>query len=164
MKVEGSIKVVQGPDLNPIEISWEELDRKVREVVPTSEVDLWKKLFEAWDNTRYLDQANCLHEWSRISQLEKMLNSFFALSKVSLLHCPLFGLKMLRTVPDGSSRGSSLTSRVGYLSLRRRLPHRWLQLVVKYPHRFSFPEVTSSKQSPLRFKRALAVPGGSSVY
>lgn len=40
----------QSPDLNPIELLWEELDRRVRNLKPTSLPDLWKCLKEAWDN------------------------------------------------------------------------------------------------------------------
>lgn len=38
----------QSPDLNPIELLWEELDRRVREVCPSSAGDLWHKLQDAW--------------------------------------------------------------------------------------------------------------------
>lgn len=40
----------QSPDLNPIELLWEELDRRVRELQPTSAADLWKILQECWEN------------------------------------------------------------------------------------------------------------------
>lgn len=52
LEAEGSIKVMewppQSPDLNPIELLWEELDREVRKSPPTSQADMWKKLQEAW--------------------------------------------------------------------------------------------------------------------
>ena len=38
----------QSPDLNPIELLWEELDRKVRKTCPTSETHLWEILQKAW--------------------------------------------------------------------------------------------------------------------
>lgn len=38
----------QSPDLNPIELLWDQLDRQVRKRCPTSQEDLWKKLQEEW--------------------------------------------------------------------------------------------------------------------
>lgn len=40
----------QSPDLNPIELLWEELDRKVRDRCPSSQEDMWKALQESWNN------------------------------------------------------------------------------------------------------------------
>lgn len=40
----------QSPDLNPIELLWEELDRRVRNLKPTSLPGLWNCLKEAWSN------------------------------------------------------------------------------------------------------------------
>lgn len=40
----------QSPDLNPIELLWEELDRAVRKSQPTSLRDLWKILKTEWTN------------------------------------------------------------------------------------------------------------------
>lgn len=49
---EGSITIMkwppQSPDLNPIELLWEELDREVRKAPPTSTDNMWNKLQEAW--------------------------------------------------------------------------------------------------------------------
>jgi len=38
----------QSPDLNPIELLWDELDRRVRKVCPTSQEHLWEILQKAW--------------------------------------------------------------------------------------------------------------------
>lgn len=38
----------QSPDLNPIELLWEELDRKVRDACPSSQEDLWRILQDSW--------------------------------------------------------------------------------------------------------------------
>ena len=38
----------QSPDLNPIELLWEVLDRKVRQKCPTSKEHLWQILEESW--------------------------------------------------------------------------------------------------------------------
>lgn len=40
----------QSPDLNPIELLWEELDRRVRDLKPSSLSGLWECLQEAWNN------------------------------------------------------------------------------------------------------------------
>jgi len=41
---------LQSPDLNPIELLWDELDRKVRNECPTSKNHFWSILREAWNN------------------------------------------------------------------------------------------------------------------
>ena len=38
----------QSPDLNPIELLWEQLDRMVRNKCPSSQSNLWEVLQEAW--------------------------------------------------------------------------------------------------------------------
>jgi hypothetical protein len=38
----------QSPDLNPIELLWEHLDRMVRKKCPSSQSNLWEVLQEAW--------------------------------------------------------------------------------------------------------------------
>ena len=40
----------QSPDLNPIELVWNELDRKVKAKQPTSAAHRWQLLQEAWQN------------------------------------------------------------------------------------------------------------------
>ena len=40
----------QSPDLNPIELLWEELDRRVRKLNPTSASHLWTILQDSWKN------------------------------------------------------------------------------------------------------------------
>lgn len=40
----------QSPDLNPIELLWDELDRRVRKETPTSTAHLWNILQEQWNN------------------------------------------------------------------------------------------------------------------
>lgn len=40
----------QSPDLNPIELLWEELDRKVREKCPTSQAHMWQVIQDSWAN------------------------------------------------------------------------------------------------------------------
>ena len=38
----------QSPDLNPIALLWEQLDRMVRKECPSSQYNLWAVLQEAW--------------------------------------------------------------------------------------------------------------------
>lgn len=40
----------QSPDINPIELLWEELDRRVRDQCPSSESALWNTLQGCWNN------------------------------------------------------------------------------------------------------------------
>lgn len=40
----------QSPDLNPIELLWEEMDRQVRRHRPTSKPHLWNILKDCWEN------------------------------------------------------------------------------------------------------------------
>jgi transposase len=40
----------QSPDLNPIELLWEELDRNIHNCCPSSKEDMWKVLQESWNN------------------------------------------------------------------------------------------------------------------
>ncbi|KAJ8342452.1 hypothetical protein SKAU_G00323800, partial [Synaphobranchus kaupii] len=39
----------QSPDLNPIEMVWDELDRRVKEKQPTSAQHLWELLQDCWE-------------------------------------------------------------------------------------------------------------------
>ena len=39
----------QSPDLNPIELVWDELDRKVKAKQPTSATHLWELLQQCWE-------------------------------------------------------------------------------------------------------------------
>ena len=53
-KVTGDLNIMerqpQSPHLNPNELLWEELDRRVRDLKPTSLPGLLNCLNEAWDN------------------------------------------------------------------------------------------------------------------
>ncbi|MDW1631377.1 transposase, partial [Vibrio sp. Y176] len=50
---EGTLRMMtwpaQSPDLNPIELVWDELDRKVKNKQPTSAANLYEMLTEAWE-------------------------------------------------------------------------------------------------------------------
>ena len=48
----------QSPDLNPIELLWEQLDRMVRKKCPSSQSNLWEVLQKAWGeiSTDYLNK------------------------------------------------------------------------------------------------------------
>lgn len=49
----GELKIMkwppQSPDLNPIELLWDELDRQIRKLNPTSFDDLWEALQTSWN-------------------------------------------------------------------------------------------------------------------
>ena len=51
---DGHLKIMtwppQSPDLNPIELVWDKLDRRAKAKQPTSDVYLWKLLQESWKN------------------------------------------------------------------------------------------------------------------
>lgn len=70
MEQEGRISVMkwppQSPDLNPIELLWEELDREVRKSAPTSAKMLWEELQAAW--TR-IDPTTLVKLVERMSRL-----------------------------------------------------------------------------------------------
>lgn len=48
--VQNMIWPAQSPDLNPIELLWDELDRKVRESCPKSKPHLWTLLQTTWES------------------------------------------------------------------------------------------------------------------
>ena len=52
----------QSPDLNPIELLWEQLDRMVRKKCLSSQSNLWEVLQEAWGEI-YSDYLNKLTAW-----------------------------------------------------------------------------------------------------
>lgn len=60
----------QSPDLNPIELLWDEVERRVRELRPTSELDLWEKLQQVWNN---MDAATIDKLTNRMPALMKMV-------------------------------------------------------------------------------------------
>lgn len=51
---DGTLQILewppQSPDINPIELLWDEVDRQVRKVAPTSKADMWTALNDAWGN------------------------------------------------------------------------------------------------------------------
>lgn len=47
-KLEVMVWPPQSPDLNPIELLWDELDRAVRKIYPTSKTSLWSILQQEW--------------------------------------------------------------------------------------------------------------------
>lgn len=55
-KTQGVLEIMewppQSPDLNPIELLWEELDRQVRSHRPTSKTHLWQILEQYWHNIK----------------------------------------------------------------------------------------------------------------
>ena len=48
-KLENMEGTAQSPDLNPIELVWDELDRRVKAKQPTSATHLWELLQQTWE-------------------------------------------------------------------------------------------------------------------
>lgn len=63
----------QSPDLNPIELLWEELDRRVREQCPSSESVLWNILQDCWSN---ISQETIQKLTARMPRIVKMVIDF----------------------------------------------------------------------------------------
>lgn len=61
-EVQGVLKIMdwppQSPDVNPIELLWDEMDRQVRETTITSEKSMFENLKRVWDSLR----ATTLHK------------------------------------------------------------------------------------------------------
>uniref|UniRef100_A0A672IYI2 Transposase Tc1-like domain-containing protein n=1 Tax=Salarias fasciatus TaxID=181472 RepID=A0A672IYI2_SALFA len=62
-KLENMERPAQSPDLNPIELVWDEIDRRVKAKQPTSATHLWELLQQTWEE---------LSEDSLISVVERM--------------------------------------------------------------------------------------------
>jgi len=58
----------QSPDLNPIELLWDELDRRVRNECPTSKNHLWSILQEAWNNLSQVTIENLIERMPRVTR------------------------------------------------------------------------------------------------
>lgn len=67
---EGVLEVMewppQSPDLNPIELLWEELDRQARTMCPTSEKSMFDCLKAAWDNLEAVKLQKLVERLPRI--------------------------------------------------------------------------------------------------
>jgi hypothetical protein len=78
----------QSPDLNPIEMVWDELDRRVKEKHPTSAPHMWKYLQDCWKSIpgeAGWENAKSVQSWQRVDTLKNrkskiyfdLFNSFF---------------------------------------------------------------------------------------
>lgn len=56
----------QSPDLNPIELLWDELDRRVRKVCPTSKEHLWNILEREWTNIPHTVLSKLIERMPRV--------------------------------------------------------------------------------------------------
>lgn len=73
----------QSPDLNPIELLWEELDRRVRDSAPTSQSDLWRLLQEAWESLPAITLQKLVDRMPRLVEaVIKSKGGFFDETKV----------------------------------------------------------------------------------
>ena len=77
----------QSPDLNPIELLWEELDCDVRKKCPTSVNHLWAILQEAWSNISSQRLNKLTARMPRLCKTVIAANgSYFNESKISLCY------------------------------------------------------------------------------
>lgn len=56
----------QSPDLSPIELLWDELDRNVKKLMPNSSKDMWVKLKHEWNKIEFQKLENLLCRMPRI--------------------------------------------------------------------------------------------------
>lgn len=68
----GKLKVMtwppQSPDCNPIELLWDELDRKVRQECPTSKTQLWTLLQREWESISNQTLRKLIERMPRITR------------------------------------------------------------------------------------------------
>lgn len=73
MEKKNIIKIMiwppQSPDLNPIELLWDELDRSVRKSCPNTQNDLWKKLQKEWVKIKPDTLRKLLERMPRLCQM-----------------------------------------------------------------------------------------------
>ena len=73
----------QSPDLNPIEMLWDHLDREVRKKCPTSKESLWTALQESWNAISSQTIQNLLFRMPRLArEVIKTKGNFFDENKV----------------------------------------------------------------------------------
>lgn len=73
----------QSPDLNPIELLWDELDRNVRKECPTSKKHLWKILQESWRHIHIITLEKLILRMPRLCRaVIKVKGGFFEESKI----------------------------------------------------------------------------------
>ncbi|KAL7849234.1 hypothetical protein SRHO_G00208570 [Serrasalmus rhombeus] len=89
----------QSPDLNPIELLWEQLDRMVRQKCPSNQSNLWELLLEAWGAispaylnklTARMPKRSLCHSWSCADEQPGRLWAaiVFTTSSLCLYHRP----------------------------------------------------------------------------
>ena len=73
----------QSPDLNPIELLWDELDRKIRTVCPTSKSHLWNIIEQEWNNMQKETIRKLIERMARIVKaVIKSKGGFFDEKKI----------------------------------------------------------------------------------
>lgn len=84
---DGTLKIMiwppQSPDLNPVELLWEEIDRHIRKRCLTSQENLWTVLEEEWNNLDKQKLKNLIKRMPRIVKaVLKMKGGFFDEKKI----------------------------------------------------------------------------------
>ena len=73
----------QSPDLNPIELLWDELDRKIRTVCPRSKSHLWNIIGQEWNNIQKETIRKLIERMPRILKaVIKSKGDFFGEKKI----------------------------------------------------------------------------------
>ena len=68
----------QSPDLNPIEMVWDELDRRVKEKQPKSDQNMWELLQNCWKSwLRECQDCAKLSSRQRAATLKNLFNTFW---------------------------------------------------------------------------------------
>lgn len=74
----------QSPDVNPIELLWEEMDREVRDLKPTSQISMWNCLNEVWNNFPVQKLQKLINRMPRIcAAIIKANGSYFDEKKLA---------------------------------------------------------------------------------
>lgn len=73
----------QSPDCNPIELLWDELDRRVRKQLITSKVHLWEILQQEWKHISIESLRKLIHRMPRVCKaVIKAKGGYFEGSKI----------------------------------------------------------------------------------
>ena len=73
----------QSPNLNPIELVWDELDRRMKAKQPTSATHLWELLQQCWEELSEQYLISIVERMSRVcSAVVSAIGGYFDESKI----------------------------------------------------------------------------------